>query len=172
MQTCMQRWARATIFWVRNRNSATGRKHFRNCNSATLKRNVAPQPQFRNRNLYWSPQLQDRTLRASIPQFSAYFCPWSGLKLIFFTPGIFCYGEEFKGTVERDFRLLYFFHESSPYGTLSHTLNYFRIRFQIHRYLNSKKLFPGAWYRAEICLEGYDTCRNLFRRVWCLQKFV
>ncbi len=31
-----QRWARATFFWVRNRNSATWRKHFRNRNSATF----------------------------------------------------------------------------------------------------------------------------------------
>ncbi len=75
-------------------------------------------------------------------------------KLIFLTPGIFCYGEDFKGTVERDFRFC-FFHESTPYEPLSHTLNYFRIRFQIHRYLNLKKLFP-----AEICLEGYDTTQK------------
>jgi hypothetical protein len=80
-------------------------------------------------------------------------------KLIFFTPGIFGYGEDFKGTVEREFRLL-FFCESTQYEPLSHTLNYFGIWFQIHRYLNLKKLFP-----AEICLEGYDTRRNLFRGV-------
>jgi hypothetical protein len=49
----MQRWARATFFWDRNRNSATRRKHFRNRNSATFKemllrnRNSAiPQSQF------------------------------------------------------------------------------------------------------------------------------
>ncbi len=32
----LQRWERATFFWVRNRNSATCRKHFRNRNSATF----------------------------------------------------------------------------------------------------------------------------------------
>jgi hypothetical protein len=30
------------------------------------------------------------------------------LEMTIFTPGIFCYGEDFKGTVERDFRLLFF----------------------------------------------------------------
>ncbi len=40
--TDYQRWA-CTTFLVRNRNSTTWRKHFRNRNSATL-RNVAPQP--------------------------------------------------------------------------------------------------------------------------------
>jgi hypothetical protein len=46
------------------------------------------------------------------------------LEIIFFTPGIFCYGEDFKGTVERDF------HESSPYGPLSHTLNILEFGFK------------------------------------------
>ncbi len=32
-----QRWARATFFWVRNRNSAIWKKHFRNHNMATFK---------------------------------------------------------------------------------------------------------------------------------------
>jgi hypothetical protein len=40
-----QRWACATFFSVRNRNSATGRKHFRNRNSATFKEML-----LRNRN--------------------------------------------------------------------------------------------------------------------------
>jgi hypothetical protein len=48
-----QRWARATFFRVRNRNSATRRKHFSNRNSATFKRmslrnrnSAIPQSQF------------------------------------------------------------------------------------------------------------------------------
>ncbi len=36
-RTDKQRWARATFFWVRNRNSATWRKNFRNRNSAKEK---------------------------------------------------------------------------------------------------------------------------------------
>jgi hypothetical protein len=32
-------------------------------------------PQFRNRNFFWSPQLQVRNLRASLPQFLAHFWP-------------------------------------------------------------------------------------------------
>jgi hypothetical protein len=34
-------------------------------------------PQFRNRNFVWSPQLQVRNLRASLPQFLANFWPWN-----------------------------------------------------------------------------------------------
>jgi hypothetical protein len=40
-----QRWARATFFGVRKRNSATCRKNFRNRNSATFKETL-----LRNRN--------------------------------------------------------------------------------------------------------------------------
>ncbi len=79
LPTNLQRWARATFFWVPNRNSATRRKHFRNHNSATFKemllrnRNSAiPQSQF-----FWSPQVQVRNLRTSLPQFSAHFWPWN-----------------------------------------------------------------------------------------------
>jgi hypothetical protein len=37
----------------------------------------------------------------------------------------------FKGTVARDFWPLFFFHKLIPYGSLNHTLKYFRIRFRI-----------------------------------------
>jgi hypothetical protein len=48
-------------------------------------------------------------LRALLPQFSAYFWPWSSLKVdIFLPPGVFCYGDDFKGTVARDFWTLFF----------------------------------------------------------------
>ncbi len=76
---------------------------FKKCCSATVL------PQFRNRNFFWSPQLQVRNLRPSLPQFSAYFSPWSGLKLyIFLTTRFFCYWDDFKGTVAQDFRPLFF----------------------------------------------------------------
>ncbi len=59
-----QRGARATFFWVRNRNSAIERKHFRNRYSATFKemllrnRNSAiPQSQFFLKSATSSPQL-------------------------------------------------------------------------------------------------------------------
>jgi hypothetical protein len=59
---------------------------------------------LRNRNFFRSPQLQVRNLKALLPQFTAYFWPWSSLKAdIFLPPGVFCYGEDFKGTVERYF---------------------------------------------------------------------
>jgi hypothetical protein len=68
-----QRWARATFFWVRNRNSATWRKPFRNRNSATFyemllrNRNSAiPQSQFLVKPATSSPQLDCFT--------SAIFC--------------------------------------------------------------------------------------------------
>ncbi len=61
----VQRWARATFFWVRNRNSATWRKHLRNRKSATFKemllrnRNSAiPQLQFFLKSVTSSPQLE------------------------------------------------------------------------------------------------------------------
>ncbi len=60
-----QRWARATFFWVHNRNSATWRNHFRNRNSSTFKemllrnRNSAiPQSQFFLKSATSSPQLE------------------------------------------------------------------------------------------------------------------
>ncbi len=63
-----QRWASATYFCVRNRNSATRRKHFSNRNSATFKemllrnRNSAiPQTQFVFESAISSPQLQSFT---------------------------------------------------------------------------------------------------------------
>ncbi len=71
---------RCNFFWVRNRNSATRRKHFpqsqfrnflKKCCSATTT------PQFRNQDFFWSPQLQVRNLRASIPLFSEYLWPWN-----------------------------------------------------------------------------------------------
>jgi hypothetical protein len=72
---------------------------FKKCCSATAT------PQFRKRNFFRSPQLQVRNLKALLLQFSAYFWPWSSLKVdIFLPPGVFCYGEDFKGTVARDFR--------------------------------------------------------------------
>jgi hypothetical protein len=62
-------------------------------------------PHFRNCNFFLSLQLQVRNLRASRPQFPAYFWPRSCLKLYFFLlPGVFCYSEDFKGTVAHDFR--------------------------------------------------------------------
>jgi hypothetical protein len=38
-----------------------------------------------------------------------------------------------KGTVARDFRPLIFFHQSTPFGPLIHTIKYFRIRLRIRR---------------------------------------
>ncbi len=59
---------------------------FKKCCSATATL------QFRNRNFFLSPQLQVRNLRASLPQFLAYFWPWSSLKLyIFYHQVFFCY---------------------------------------------------------------------------------
>jgi hypothetical protein len=139
---------------------------FRGCCSAT------PLPQFRNHNFFWSPQLQARNLRASLPQFSTYFWPWSGLKFYFFTARCFCFWEDLKGTVAQDFCPLFFFRESTPYEPLSHTLNYFRIQFQIHRDFRIQKLFPRVWYPADICLEEYDSRRICLEVYDTSQKFV
>jgi hypothetical protein len=53
-------------------------------------------------------------LKASLPQFSAYFWSWSSLKLFIFTARCFLLLRGFKGTVAQDFRSL-FFRESSQY---------------------------------------------------------
>ncbi len=69
--TNLQKWAGATFFWVRNCNSASWRKHFRTCNSA-----IAIFSEVRNfKSATSSRQLQVRDLKASLPQFSAYFYP-------------------------------------------------------------------------------------------------
>ncbi len=59
---CTQRWGRTTFFGVRNRNSAPWRTSaiaipqlLKECCSATVT------PQFRNRNFFWSPQLESFT---------------------------------------------------------------------------------------------------------------
>jgi hypothetical protein len=76
---------------------------FKKCCSATATL------QLRNCNFFQSPQLQVRKLRLSLPQFSAYFWPWSSLELdISLPPGFFCYREDFKGTVARNFQPLFF----------------------------------------------------------------
>ncbi len=100
-----QRWARPTFFWVRNRNSATWRKHFRNRNAATFKemflrnRNSAiPQSQFFPKSATW--ELRFRNFRHIL-----------GVKKLeikyFLPPGVVRYWEDFKGTVARDFRPLF-----------------------------------------------------------------
>ncbi len=51
-------------------------------------------PQFRNRNFFCSPQRQVCNLRASLPQFSAYFWLWSSFKLYIYIclpPRVLCY---------------------------------------------------------------------------------
>ncbi len=102
-----QRWARATFFWVRNRNSATCRKHLRNRNSATFQRmslrnrnSAIPQSQF-----FWNPQLQVRNLRALLPQFSADF--WHGVAwnyLFFYRQVFFAIERMLKGQWHENFR--------------------------------------------------------------------
>ncbi len=47
-----QRWARATFFWVRNRNSATLKEALLQVQFRNFLRNVAPQPQLRNCNFF------------------------------------------------------------------------------------------------------------------------
>ncbi len=49
-----------------------------------------------------------------------------------------------KGTVTRDFWPLFFFHESTPYGPLIHTLKHFRILVRIHGDIQISKLFCGV----------------------------
>jgi hypothetical protein len=97
-------------------------QHFKKCCSAT----AIPQSQFFPKSATSSPNL-----RPSLPQFSAFFWPWSGLKLyIFLPPGFFCFWDDFKGTVAQDFRPL-FFRESTHMNLLSHTIKDFPIRLQI-----------------------------------------
>ncbi len=50
------KWGHA-FFYVRNHNSATWRKHFRDCRSATFSRNVVQQLHIRVDNFFSSPQL-------------------------------------------------------------------------------------------------------------------
>ncbi len=107
-----RRWACATFFLVRNHNSATWRKHFYNRNSATFKEmllrncnSAIPQSQFFLKSATWSPQPKVRNLRVSLPQFLAV----ESLEIRPFLPSdVFCYWEDFKGTVARDFRPLFF----------------------------------------------------------------
>jgi hypothetical protein len=56
---------------------------------------------------------------------------------------------QFKGTVARDFLPLVFFHESTPYGPLIHTLKHFRILIQILGDIQISKLFCGVSDPAE-----------------------
>jgi hypothetical protein len=49
-----------------------------------------------------------------------------------------------KGTVARDFWPLFFFHESTPYGPLIHTLKHFRILVRILEDIRFSKLFCGV----------------------------
>ncbi len=53
----------------------------------------------------------------------------------------------FKGTVARDCRPLVFFHESTPYGPLIHTVKYFRIR--IRRYIRICMCISTVGYSAD-----------------------
>ncbi len=102
-----QRWARATFFWVRNRNSATWRKHLRNRKSATFKEML-----LRNRNSAIAIFSEVRNFKSAT---------WA-LHFRYFRH-IFCrggYWEDFKGTVAQDFRFLFFV--NTPYEPLSHTL--------------------------------------------------
>ncbi len=83
----IQRWAGTCNFFL------SPQSQFRNLKEAL------PQPQFRNflrnialqlRNSATTIFSEVRNLRASLLQFSAYFWPWSSLKLDFFLPpGIF-----------------------------------------------------------------------------------
>jgi hypothetical protein len=103
MCTFKQRWARATFFLVRNRNSATAIPQL--FKEMLLRNSTIPQSQFLS---------NFRNLRASLPQFLAYFWPWSSLKLYIFTGRCFLLLSVFKGTVAQDFRSL-FFRESTQY---------------------------------------------------------
>ncbi len=68
-KTNLQRWARATFFLVRNRNSATESKHFRNRNSATFKEKLVCNSAIRNHNFFWFSQLQVATLELNFRNF-------------------------------------------------------------------------------------------------------
>jgi hypothetical protein len=83
-----QRWARATFFRVRNRNSAT------------FKRNVAPQPQLRNSGI--AIFLRSATTGLHFRNFWHIFVHGVASNYIFFF--VFCYSKDFKGTVAQDIR--------------------------------------------------------------------
>ncbi len=125
-----QRWATATFFLVRNHNSATCRKHLRKRNSATFKEML-----LRNSNSVIAIFSEVRNLRASL---LAYFWPWCSLKLDLFYHQVFFlllkgfYIERIlKGQKHEIFGHCFFFHESTPYEPLSHSLKDFWIRFLI-----------------------------------------
>jgi hypothetical protein len=70
-------------------------------------------------------------------------------------------------TEVRDFQPLAFIYSwINPIRPLSHILKYFRIRFQSHEDFRIRKLLPGVWNTAVICLEGSDTplARSWLRR--------
>jgi hypothetical protein len=76
------------FFWspqsqFRNLKEALPQSQFRN-----FLGNVSPQPQLRNSAIAIFSEVHN--LRASLPQYSAYFWPWISLKLyIFLPPGVF-----------------------------------------------------------------------------------
>ncbi len=70
----------------------------------------------------------------------------------------------FKGTIVRDFLTLFFCSWSTPCRLMSHTLNYFWIRFQFRGDIRIRKLFSRVWYPAEIYLEGYQILRKFIQR--------
>jgi hypothetical protein len=100
-------------------------------------------------------------LRASLPQFSAYFLPWSSLKLYIFYHQVFFAIERILKEQYHRISSLCFFLESTPYEPLSHTLNYFRIWFK-----------SADIFKFKSCSCVLIPQRNLFRWVWYLQKFV
>ncbi len=108
----------------RNMKEALPQSQFRN-----FLRDVAPQPQLRNSALAIFSEV--RNLRSPLPQFLAYFWPWSNLKLdLFYHQVFFCYWEDFKGTVARDIRSL-FCSWINPIWTPESYTKRFWIRFQI-----------------------------------------
>ncbi len=131
----LQRRARANFFWVRNRNSATWRKHFRDHNSAIYKEmlSATATPQFRNCNFFSEVcNFKSATWELYFRNFRHIFDRGVALNFIFFSHHVFffCYWEDFKESVARDFWPL-FFRESTPCDPLSHTMKDFLIRFQI-----------------------------------------
>jgi hypothetical protein len=135
-----QRWARAIFFIVRNRNSAIFKS---NRNSAI------PQSQFLS---------EFRNLRASLPQFSAYFWPWSSLKLYIFTGRCFLLLNAFKVTVAQEFRSLFF-------SWINPISKWFRV------WIDSWKKIGGQISHATVPLRqvfGFRINRHLKKYFWLI----
>ncbi len=140
-----QRWASGTFFGVRNRNSATIKGML-----------------LRNRNSAIAIFLKSATWELHFRNFRYIFGRIVSWNYIFLPPDVFCYSENFKGSVARDFRPL-FFREKFPYENLVYESGI--------RCIHEKK--SGQKSRATVPLRqvfGFQRNRKFYKYFWYFLK--